>query len=60
MKAWIVQGYNIAKDIERNCYRCIIKKKQLINQKMGDLPVERAGVTCPPPSPTYAWTSWVL
>ena len=47
-KAWIVKGHNLAKRVEKDCMYCKIRKKELAQQRMGGLPEERAGATCPP------------
>ena len=47
-QAWIHQGYNLAKRVEQECVLCTLKKKVLLDQKMGPLPVVRFAVSSPP------------
>lgn len=46
-RAWIVRGYKLAEKVSRECQVCLIKRKELVNQRMGDLP-ERKFDVCPP------------
>ena len=46
-RAWIVRGYKLAEKVSKECQTCIIKRKELVSQRMGDLP-ERKFDVCPP------------
>ena len=46
-RAWIVRGHKLAEKICRNCKKCVLRKKELVSQRMGDLP-ERKFDVCPP------------
>ena len=47
-KAWVVHGYRLAKRVCSECFRCKLDRKKLMQQKMGDLPVERISIGYPP------------
>jgi hypothetical protein len=40
-KAWIHRGRYLARKVEKNCTYCREKKRKMVEQKMGQLPVER-------------------
>ena len=46
-RAWIVRGYKLAEKVSRQCQKCILRRKELTNQRMGDLPERKLDV-CPP------------
>ena len=45
-RAWIVRGYKLAEKISKECQVCILRRKELTIQRMGDLP-ERKFDVCP-------------
>ena len=47
-RAWIHKGYSLAKRVEMDCTFCKVKRKVLLDQKMGSLPEERVAVGTPP------------
>ena len=52
-KAWIWRGWRLAQEVERKCTWCRMKKKVMIEQRMGDLPEDRFAVGSKP----FTWVS---
>ena len=46
--AWVQRGMSLAKRIVKECQSCKLKRKCLVDQKMGDLPPERWEIGSPP------------
>ena len=47
-KVWIPKGFKLAQRCERECLLCKFKKKMMMDQRMGDLPIDRFDVGSPP------------
>ena len=47
-RAWIQRGMSLAKRVASECQTCRIRRRSLMEQKMGDLPPERWETANPP------------